>query len=737
MDNADKLPNVHKTLEKEAKLEAAQLLREYLQSPEDLNNVEQIKLEAQQERRLVEGSLKNLIKSKLDHVKVGIGDLNELIDGHIPLIRENFENIYLLSKTCEDLIPSYKVVHDVNTARSNLEKTLRSLDAIIEIPNAVRNTRLMMEQDINILDVHKEIKRLEYERRQILSKSGTDEDHQSRKELEEILDDVIELSKDFNERIEHLLNEHFDLANTKPAVLVKVLQVVFRDNKYYEYKLEEGTPEEDLQKLFTIEKSSVILQRAAQRKFDVMFDGRLIDEDGNYDIEEFIRIAKDELFLHIKEVVAYLIPCFPPVFDIFNLYCGAYHAGLLVLFSNLVESKDVAEIDIVDLVFWAETTYLEEMTPNIELYGSEGILSPPLTLPLDPILDRLGESTTKQLEDWIEGLVESDKEANISEDIYYTSSPITLFTMLSEKIEVAFGTNSQILSARTAEICLKCLLFYKDVCMETLDIQWSVYSLKYLIALVNNHDKCIKKLEEFTKRLNKKLIKRIDSSKADHGFVEIIKSCRKYIVQYMINRIHELLSNLFSAEWHADSGTVTTDILNIVCDDLEIAEEHMVEDYMPMLARELLLEIVRGYTYAFFNKTHKEEMGPSTPERLADDVSFLRDCFTDFGVSDRQLDRQLEVFDDLDSLLTNRSVEKLGKIVGGMTEKYPDLTMAHIEYIIATKNLDRKQRTSTISICKEHFEKHKGKTREHSAYEGYFPEITESGSTKFSLPKFV
>lgn len=172
-----------------------------------------------------------------------------------------------MSKEVAELIPSahYELIQEVNVARNNLLLTKvrlilsppslpsfpsqMHLEQIISIPYAVESAKILMEtDDINILDVHAEVRRLERVRSKILDSVRSphlpNPPHlthiqvtnypQQRAELTLILANIVELAEAFDRRIESLLMSHHELAQKRPAVLIKVLQVIVREKKQLE-----------------------------------------------------------------------------------------------------------------------------------------------------------------------------------------------------------------------------------------------------------------------------------------------------------------------------------------------------------------------------------------------------------------------------------------------------------------------------------------------------------------------
>jgi len=77
-------------------------------------------------------------------------------------------NVYDLAAETQSLIAHYSVAQKVNIARINLTRTRNQLSSMLTIPTKVRSIQKLMEDDINILRVRREVRLLEKSRDVVL-----------------------------------------------------------------------------------------------------------------------------------------------------------------------------------------------------------------------------------------------------------------------------------------------------------------------------------------------------------------------------------------------------------------------------------------------------------------------------------------------------------------------------------------------------------------------------------------
>mgnify|MGYP007125566223 CR=1 FL=1 len=76
--------------------------------------------------------------------------------------------MYKLAAETQSLIPHYIVAQEVNIARINLMRTLNQLTSMLTIPAKVKSIQKLMDDDINILIVRREVRLLEKSRDAVL-----------------------------------------------------------------------------------------------------------------------------------------------------------------------------------------------------------------------------------------------------------------------------------------------------------------------------------------------------------------------------------------------------------------------------------------------------------------------------------------------------------------------------------------------------------------------------------------
>src|SRR5262249_16002333 len=103
---------------------------------------------------------------------------------------------------------------------------------------------------------------------------------------------------------------------------------------------------------------------------------------GEYGIDDTLTAARDLLVPDLTRVYDEVAPCFPPQFDVFNMYCSIYHASFNQMMLAWAERADVTADETLALVRWINTFYHRQM---LRLGASEEFLKPDLTDALRPL----------------------------------------------------------------------------------------------------------------------------------------------------------------------------------------------------------------------------------------------------------------------------------------------------------------------------------------------------------------
>lgn len=99
---------------------------------------------------------------------------------------------------------------------------------------------------------------------------------------------------------------------------------------------------------------------------------------------ETLELAQEVLIPDLTKIYDEVLPCFPPIYDIFNTYCAIYHASFNQIMISWAERDGVTADETLAIVKWINNYYKPQM---LRLGAHEEFLMPDLTESLRPLLD--------------------------------------------------------------------------------------------------------------------------------------------------------------------------------------------------------------------------------------------------------------------------------------------------------------------------------------------------------------
>eukprot|EP01125_Pyxidicula_operculata_P006189 TRINITY_DN2155_c0_g1_i1.p1 TRINITY_DN2155_c0_g1~~TRINITY_DN2155_c0_g1_i1.p1 ORF type:complete len:834 (+),score=193.74 TRINITY_DN2155_c0_g1_i1:370-2502(+) len=663
------------------------------------------------------------------------------------------------------LIPKehWDLILEVNIARNNLHKTRQLVKSIINVPHEVAQTSDLMVDDYNILEVHKRLRKLQRVRHKVLEEARPFP--KERRELEtSCLSSIAQLSAKFDNKMKEIISNHFTLATgmtnngvyseseKKPHVLIRALQVINRENmlklrkrtllaqqggggglggfssgstgeisrKEYDREDEaDESPTDDIKETEIgdyVQISREWLKESCVKRFDRFFSESR-DPKGRYDVPKTLEIAETKLFDDLTVVVDVIRPCFPPFFDVFNIYCSVYHESLCKVMESWSESG-VSPDNLLKLARWISSFYEKQM---VRLGADEKFLKPPLTVTINPLLDAYGASIRELMIEWVLRVVDQDKQESIlelgAEKRYSTPAPTHLFQIVHTRIDTAIKSTSSIIITCTGKECVSVLHTYIKHYKTRLEKEGSTWSDKFLMACINNFHKCVEKTEEFKEKLldveNKLKMKEPDLSldlnsmnfeSVELGFQDVVKTSRNVLASNLLNNnFAEELAQLLSKQWLANADipkTIVHTLIDIFKDDIG---ERVVSNYNRKLANEIIDKLISKYIDAMLAK--KQSFTKEIAARLEEDtLEYLR-FLEELKVPQKQARRNVEILFQLKRLIYLDNPTQLAEVVGEILQTHPDFTEEMAIYIIENRDdLGRKEKSQTVDEFKKVFQ---------------------------------
>jgi hypothetical protein len=634
-----------------------------------------------------------------------------------------------LSTETQSLIPHYDVVQEVNVTRLNLTRTRNQLSSLLTIPEKVSMIQGLIEDDMNLLETHREIRNLEKSRNFVLKQAEPFPDQQ--KQLREIFRTVDKLAEDFDEHLFALLTDHMDLARENPAVLVKVLQVILREERLLQRMLKEAKDYENSASYGSSSSTAAMLATSselAKRKnyFDLarerlylslreafykLFEGCKDSRTGDWEIQPFVdrtRKLMDLLVRCFDEVTQ----CFPPKFQILNLYVTVFHESLYEVLSEISkragrEGSQFSATETLLLVKWVKTFY----EPQLLRIGVEE-KKPDLIDALDTLIDEFRNRIFKLMDEWATRIFDKDRDADpeIIDGIFYTLSPVTLFTFITQQIELAQGTTTPMMVFVTVDECRKCLLAYQRRWADKLQDYLNLIGtdrqveIEYIMAQVNNNSRCldyVAEMEQMVSDLEDQYKNALQFDQVLDGFQSLLKMSRQVMLFYIMNSCDEDIKKLFGKEWQdsAIEGDVTLAVLATINDYfVNTFKGHLLDNYFKKLALETLEEFVERYVTQLI--TTKWTCQPKMVEQLHKDVRNITQFFLDWEVRDKFVHARAQVLSDCADIV---SIDpgRLAPIFESLLSSYPDVDQKIIEKLLDRRSgLEKKARQAALEDFK-------------------------------------
>eukprot|EP00029_Vermamoeba_vermiformis_P007272 TRINITY_DN3101_c0_g1_i1.p1 TRINITY_DN3101_c0_g1~~TRINITY_DN3101_c0_g1_i1.p1 ORF type:complete len:782 (-),score=138.16 TRINITY_DN3101_c0_g1_i1:12-2099(-) len=607
-------------------------------------------------------------------------------------MKKNFSNIYEMSAEVQSLIPYYQVIKEVNIARNNLLETRQYFENMMAIPSRVKQIRKLLSNDINILQVHSEVRELEKMRDKALYQALAYPNLQT--QLKDLFHSVVQLSQDLDERLWQLLDDHLELATERPQVLIKIFQVIYREKKLIVLRRDQAEDRGEIYEgtdyyALSIEK----LTAGIAKRFDESMASRK-DSEGNYDVQKAIDNSRT-LMADLASVYDTVMHCFPESYNILNIYVNTYHNKLNDMMKEFAINGEKIPMQKVLLIGkWIKTYY----EPGLARLGVEA-KKPDLLQTLDPLIMLYRAHIRKLMTEWTARLIDSDKESEpeIVDGIYYTSTPKTLFSFVHQQISMVEGTKAPRLISATLAECLIILSFFQSDLRAKFEKEKLTYEIEYIIATINNSTKCYEYTQELFEKENPTLD---DDYRAENifepvliGFQEMTKFFRLVLIDFIYSPLEEDFVKFFSKEWEYED-TITSIIVTVDDYLAKDIQGHLPENYFKKLILETLQRTIECYTLELLSEMKNKFANPfnnKVAEHIRKDIDTIKDFYVNkWNIRDKVFKNLSQVLEDLADLM-DVPVDKIKETYSSLRGKYTDANAWVAEGILNLRqDIDKK-----------------------------------------------
>ncbi|KAM9990498.1 hypothetical protein ACTFIY_006534 [Dictyostelium cf. discoideum] len=514
---------------------------------DSLASVTNHKISLIQQKKTIEAQIKN--ESELEKSKKGLETLFKSYN-RINKMDESFSDTVELCRETSSLIGHYQLIKKVNTVRVNLINILKEVDRLLTIPEKAAEIEQLLSDELNLLEIHSKLRELERLHQKALKQFESN--FEELEAIKEMFSSVPELSHRFENKIWNIVSNSIEIAQIKPAVLVKVAQIIEREKLHEQKQKEkksqnslissEGIHDDDYDdddddteinlnnsnKQNTTENENNNNNNNNNNKnYDINNEDEGYDKNRSNYGDRFLEVliqsisgkfepmflnSHNDLVQTLKDVnkmveelfivMDIVQECYPPSYDLFNFYVDQYHTKFYSLFgsfSNLMESSHVNnnyQVVVTKNIPSAHILMLVEWvvknySRDLSRLGIQDI-SPPLLDSLDPLIKIYKMHIKQLMREWCDNIINNDNQnkPEVVDGQYCSLAPIQLFESVASQLDIAAATKCQKLVVGVMEEVVSALMYFQVQSITLLQERNHEIKLENVIAYVNNNSKC-------------------------------------------------------------------------------------------------------------------------------------------------------------------------------------------------------------------------------------------------------
>ncbi|KAF9531774.1 exocyst complex component sec6 [Crepidotus variabilis] len=662
---------------------AAQAIGEYLQSPDDLVKVSAFRKKLEKEKASIDTRLKIGVKEQLQATRLGLKRFLST--------RENVQalkdEMITIEKECED--PSVRVatfdqISRVSMVHRNFETTEEMVNNLLAMGAQLDDIEHMLAADKreiigpapNLLIIHYQLNQLERFRNQTLheAKKASPSSQATLTRWFERLNKVI---AEFDEYIAQLARNVLALVRQGHSdVVVKIIKIAEIEGKEDEKavvmrfvkkaaKLDAALKFKSLQanaRVFKHYRAKIIksITHSIHDKIETSYN-RYVEDDPLKFLNNLQWLYQD-----ILRIESDVVPCFPPDYEIYNLYLREYHKALNGVVKKVATAKTDASV-LLALYEWLKE-YKENMK---ELNVAPELMDPPL---LDGneqgLIEDYVQLIIKKLDEWSANLMKTEiaeftkrEEAPEldSDNLYSMQGGVILFQMVNQQVDLATESKQGAILARVVGETNRIMRGIQDQWVKVVESEFKKQMEKpdevagglveYCIALANDQIKSADFCEALLARLEPlvsekyrvPITERLNN--AIDGYLDIAKKCMQTLIDMIFNDLKPATKNLFQPPWY--DGAMRQ-IVETMRDYMTDYQSYLNSALLELLVEDLMDAFIVTYLNALANAP-KLRM-PAAAERFKEDVTEVFEFFTTL-TSTQDVETRFEVLEMVLSML--------------------------------------------------------------------------------------
>ncbi|XP_055327843.1 exocyst complex component 3-like [Paramacrobiotus metropolitanus] len=443
-----------------------------LHQPKDLDEILRARNEQiTSEKSTIDVMMKTMLQSHVEGVQLSIGNMDHVV-ANTRSLKTNFQGILKDLKEMKTLNSQFKEIREEHSRHSQLAAAVENAKQIFNVGEIADRTRKLIDEG-KLLLAHQSISDLERSRDDLMFEffKQPTTSHLDQVQLEKYFQPVESLSVQLGKQIWVHMGRAINIIRKEPALIVSCLRIIEReerlDAKALERKAASGflphnRPKQWKAKCFQVLEQSVTEKIEGSQLTDARADKTWL--------VKHLEIIRQEVLKDLSVVRSVAIPCFPPEYDIMNVYAKMYHKAIAKQIAELIEHEKMQAEDIVTLLTWLEEYEGENCLshPNVQLDVRS--LGAPLLAPkkTQELVELYVQATSLNVDNYLYRALNVEKagwssgqKPDESSPFYQTQTPTDVFQIFDQNINIAARMGDEI-SKRMYVLCLRKLADFSD-----------------------------------------------------------------------------------------------------------------------------------------------------------------------------------------------------------------------------------------------------------------------------------
>lgn len=697
-------------LEKEAKAAAAKHVINMLQRPGQLEKVDQFKKRVSRKKISVEAMLKTAMQSQLDGVCVGLNQLSTALQD-INDIRSNLKEINESFSNLPELGLKLSEVKTKNSIHSQFVTAMDNLKNLFTVPESVEKTKQWINEG-KLLHAHQSLMDLENSRDDLLY-----ELHKlpNQKQADKILlkayfEEVGKVSEELEKQLRLVLGRTLNTVRKEPTVIVTALRIIEREEKADEFAqtrysrsnfMPPGRPKQ----------WKKIAMEVLEKSVSLRIEGTQISERSNNKmwLVTHLELTRQLILEDLRVVKTLCGPCFPPHYNIVNVFVSMYHNCLSSHLEEIIQNG-LEGNEYVSMLSWIVNTYAgPELMQHPELNIGIASVGPLLD---SNLINELQHQYLSNMEgnyvDWMQKTLETEKQDWINcvapegdqDGKFHTAAPVIIFQMIDQNLQVT-KTISQALTHKAMILSMDQVTKYGIMYGEAIrefkkrhfeDRSRVPFFTHYMITIVNNCLLFVELAQQMKHHYWSTDFSKDESSAQLNYLLKTYQNLRDEAAQFLLEEafldLNSHFHNLITSEWITSSNSVNT--ICVTLDDyFQDYVHHLRVKNFESVIKEAENLVAKRYISAMLQnkvtfKTDKERR--EAGEKILKEVNHIESFFCKI---DSELANQsvspLETIKSLAEVLKCEDLEMLTLEIYSLIEKYPDITEDQLTRLLSLR----------------------------------------------------